>query len=198
MEVGTPRAATCGAGDSATPGRVAARFAASGAAAAVPAPPPKPVNSSIKRGVGRVRALDLTADHALAQQQHAVGQLGDEVEVLLHHHHGDAAPAVEVAQQLDDPVDDRRLDSLRRLVEQDQLGLGDEAAGDGEKLLLAAGQRAAVPVHEGLQHRELDEDPPDRLLLIVVVVGDPHADVVAHAQVQGRCPALAARSRCRA
>ena len=72
-----------------------------------------------QRGIGHVRALDLAGDHALLQQQHAIGELGDEVEILLHHHDGDAAIPVERPQELDDRVDDGRLDAFRGLVEED-------------------------------------------------------------------------------
>ena len=135
-------------------------------------------------GIRDVRPLDLARDHPLLEQQHPVGELGDEVEVLLHHDDGDALLAVEVAQQLDDRVDDGGLDALRRLVEEDQLGLGDEAAGDREELLLAARERPALAVQQGLEAREPGKDPADRLLLLAAVGRDPHADIVVDGEVR--------------
>ena len=148
------------------------------------APAAEPRELLDEGGIRDVRPLDLTRDHPLLEQQHPVGELGDEVEVLLHHDDGDALLAVEAPQQLDDRVDDGGLDAFRRLVEEDELGLGDEAAGDREKLLLAARESPALAVQQRLEAREPGEDPPDRLLLLAAVGRDPHADVVLHAQVR--------------
>jgi hypothetical protein len=49
-----------------------------------------------------------------------------------------AAPG-EVVDDARDLLDNRGLDALRRLVEDDRAGLGDEHASDGNLLLLAAG-----------------------------------------------------------
>ena len=53
-----------------------------------------------------------------------------------------------------DLLDDVGLNSLGRLVEQDDLRLGQHRAGDGELLLLAARQIAAAAVEKFFQHRE--------------------------------------------
>src|SRR5271156_84094 len=51
----------------------------------------------------------------------------------------------EIDDRAPDVADDRGLDPLGRLVEHEQLGSSDERAGDGELLLLAAGEGAATP-----------------------------------------------------
>src|SRR3712207_7034198 len=96
----------------------------------------------------------------------------------------------DLADDLVDAVDDHRGQAQRRLVEEQQLGLGHQRAADGQHLLLAAGHRAALlplalleareqrvdPVEvaadavgvaagegahlEGLEHRHAREDPP--------------------------------------
>ena len=63
-------------------------------------------------------------------------------------------------QGLDDLVDDRGLDALGRLVEQDQTRVAAQAARDRQELLLAARQRAAGAIEQRLQAREI---PPARL-----------------------------------
>ena len=56
-----------------------------------------------------------------------------------------AEPCVEIAQ---------------RLVEQDELGPGDEAARERDALLLAAAQLAGVPVEQCLRSRRGPPSPP--------------------------------------
>ena len=53
-----------------------------------------------------------------------------------------------------DSLDDRGLDALGRLVENQQARPGHKGAGDGQLLLLAARQIAAAAVQHVLQHRE--------------------------------------------
>ena len=65
-------------------------------------------------------------------------------------HHGEAALVAQALQHLDDLVDDRRLDALGRLVEQNQARLAAEAARQRQQLLLAARQCAAGPVEQGV------------------------------------------------
>src|SRR4030095_10421404 len=57
-----------------------------------------------------------------------------------------------------DVLDDRRLDSLRRLVEHEQLRAHREAPADRELLLLSARKIAATTVQHLAQHREHFED----------------------------------------
>ena len=137
-----------------------------------------------KHRIGRLFAGNLATDYALLQEQDTAGQLGDEVEVLLHQHNGQPAPAVEFGEQRSNVVHDRGLDALGRFVEQYQLGFGDEAAGDREKLLLATGQRSAVTIEEVFQARKFVEYRPNRGVLVAVAVGcDPHAKVVTDGEI---------------
>src|SRR5690606_41650215 len=59
-------------------------------------------------------------------------------------------------------LDDRRLDALGRLVEQQHLRLGGERARDRELLLLAAGEVAAAAALHLQQHRKQLIDVTDR------------------------------------
>ena len=53
-----------------------------------------------------------------------------------------------------DGLDHQRRQALRRLVEEEQLRAGEQGAGDGEHLLLAAGELASLAVEPLAQARE--------------------------------------------
>ena len=61
------------------------------------------------------------------------------VGVLLDQKHRHAVALVEVADDLEDLLDDERREAERWLVEQEQARAAHQGAGDGEHLLLAAG-----------------------------------------------------------
>src|SRR6202140_1794221 len=92
----------------------------------------------------RARENDLAAIH----HREGFGEFVDEVEILLDQEDGDVALVAEPCDGTADILDDRRLDTLGRLVEDEEARPGDEGAGDGELLLLAAGEiAAATPEH---------------------------------------------------
>ena len=98
-----------------------------------------PFASTWQRSADRDRAL-----RALLDEQDAEAALADRRE------------------HVEDDVDDGRREPERRLVEQQDVGLGDERAGDRELLLLAARERAGVPAAELLDDREELEDAAQR------------------------------------
>ena len=63
-----------------------------------------------------------------------------------------------------DVLDDRRLDALGRLVENEELGTRHQRAADRQLLLLAAGEIAAAPPEHVVENRKQAED---------LVVDDP-------------------------
>src|SRR5262249_43571321 len=65
----------------------------------------------------------------------AVGQLEGELEILLDQQQCELPFLLQRLQHLADERDDGRLDAFGRLIEDDQLRLGDQGAGDGELLL---------------------------------------------------------------
>src|SRR5262247_2189712 len=117
----------------------------------------------------RVVHLDLgrrgvVPDSALLHDVDALAGLERERHILLHQQDRDALPV----QHLDDRADLRdhaRHQAFRRLVQQDDLGLEHHRAGNGEHLLLAAGERAAGLASPLRQHREKGEDLVEQLLL---------------------------------
>src|SRR5260221_1135894 len=78
-------------------------------------------------------------DGALLNDEDPLRERGDEVEVLFDQDHGQARVVAQPFQDLDNLIDDRGLDTLGRLIEQDEARLAAKAARDREQLLLAAG-----------------------------------------------------------
>src|SRR5437763_5078455 len=85
--------------------------------------------------------------------------------VLLDQQDGRAL-AVDVTNDVEDLVDEDGCQSERRLVEEQHLGLGHQPAGDGQHLLLAAGERAADLV-------EALADPREERQHVFQVAADP-------------------------
>ena len=77
----------------------------------------------------------------LAGLQHVgtVGDLQGHFGVLLHQQHGHAV-AVDLADDLEDLLDQQRRQAHGRLVQQQHLGLAHQGTAHGQHLLLAAGQ----------------------------------------------------------
>ncbi len=98
----------------------------------------------------------------LHDTRNGVGRTPCEFDILLDQDDRDAVLPVEADDHRFDLLDDVGLDALGRLVEQHDLGLGQQRAGDRELLLLAAGEIAAAAVEEFLQDREQVEHPARR------------------------------------
>src|SRR6266496_6754515 len=87
------------------------------------------------------RALEL--DAALVHDVKAMGERERHFQHLLDEQDGRPAP-VDLAQDPGQVLDEDRGEALRRLVHQHELGARDEAARDGQHLLLAAGERLEI------------------------------------------------------
>ena len=96
----------------------------------------------------QARRLVARQDAALVQQRDAAAPLGL-VQVGRGHQDRDAARQ-ELRQQLPELAPRHRIDAGRRLVEQDQLGLVDQRAGQRQLLLHAAGQPSASRARNGV------------------------------------------------
>src|SRR5262249_37601119 len=86
-----------------------------------------------------------------------VAQLAREVEILLDQHHRDLPKTAQIPDGARDILDDRRLNALGRLVQQEQTRPHDEGPPDRELLLLAAGEIAATPAEHAVEHRKQRE-----------------------------------------
>ena len=80
------------------------------------------------------------------------------VEILLHEQDR-FARLLQRLERLDHVAHDHRREALRRLVDEEQAARLRDRAGDGEHLLLAAGQMAGRQAPEPLQGRKQREDP---------------------------------------
>ena len=80
---------------------------------------------------------------------------------------------VDLFEILGDRLDDRGLDTLRGFIDQQQVGVADERAGDGEHLLLAAGHCPGVLIGSLFEDREV---VVDLLVARLAVAADRLAD----------------------
>src|SRR3954471_5997350 len=78
------------------------------------------------------------SDAALVHDVATLRHRPDHIEILLDQDDGHASLAVELDHVAGDILDDVGLDSLRGLVEQDQIGIGYQHAPDRKLLLLSA------------------------------------------------------------
>ena len=113
-------------------------------------------------------------DQAVAEMDDGAG-IGGHVGLVGDHQDGDAEVAVEVGQQVHDLERGLAVEIAGRLVGEQHVGVGDDRAGDGDALLLAAGKlgrRMVPPVPEAdlveRRHRRL---APLRLVLAAIEQG---------------------------
>ena len=133
------------------------------------------------------------AELALLHEHGAVGELQRDVDRLLDHHDGEAG-GVDRLHHVDELADHGGGQAERQLVDQEELGVGDERLAHGQHLLLAAGEVAGHLVDAVAQPREQVEHALLGLAHRGVVLAlEPagEAQVVAHGQ--GGEHALAAR-----
>ena len=96
------------------------------------------LNSLIRRA--------LFQDHALVEEHHPVGDLTRESHLVRHDHHRHVEVRGERLHHREDLSDQLRVERRRRFVEQHDLRLHRERAGDRHPLLLTAGQTDRVLV----------------------------------------------------
>src|ERR1700738_3880222 len=128
--------------------------------------------------VAEIARLHFPGDHAFLNDEDPLRERGDEVEVLLDQDHGEAAVVAEPLQDLDNLLDDRGLDALSRLVEEEQARFTAKAARDRQQLLLAAGERAAGAVEQRLEAWKFFQHLRDGVLLAPCLLAATHAQIV--------------------
>src|SRR5580700_6129542 len=114
-------------------------------------------HGALERALVKVVAVAGIDDSAAVHDGEMVAEFAGKVEILLDQNDGDLAERTQIGDGAADILDDRRLDALGRLVEQEQPRPHHQRAADGELLLLAARQIAAAPAQHGFQHREQRE-----------------------------------------
>src|SRR3954447_9843533 len=68
--------------------------------------------------IGEITRLHFPGDRALLNDENALRQRGDELEILLDQDHGEPALGAQPLQRFDDLVDDGGLNAFRGFVEQ--------------------------------------------------------------------------------
>ena len=95
-----------------------------------------------EQGVCRCLLDDLSAVH----HDDPVGHVGDNTHVVGDEHDGGAEPVAQRQQQLEDRGLDRDVESSRRLIGNDHVGITGNRHGNDDALLLTAGQLVRVVV----------------------------------------------------
>src|SRR5579864_4956983 len=93
-------------------------------------------------------------DGAAVHDVEAVADVGAKIQVLLDQQNADFPFGFDLQQRFADLINDVRLDAFSRLVEDKNFGTGQQGAGDGELLLLAAAQDAAFALEHFFQDRK--------------------------------------------
>ena len=127
--------------------------------------------------------IGLARDPALHHDSKFLGDIPGEVELLLDQNDRQLLLVVDA---LDDPLDlldDRRLDTLGRLVQEKEFRIAAERARDRQLLLLATAEQTTRPVHERFEHRKEVEDLIGDPLQAVVPRDEPETQVVHHGDV---------------
>ena len=106
--------------------------------------------------LGRLFGLEVPGRPAEAEDEDAVGDLEDVDQVVADHDHAEAALA-EFADQVEDLGRLGDAERRRRLVEQDDLRLAEQGAGDRDLLALPAGERPDLAAQAGDRHRQVRE-----------------------------------------
>ncbi len=118
-------------------------------------------------GIGMVRRRENLRGRALrddlASQHHrgAVRDAAHGAEIVGDEHIGEAQLVLQALQELQDLFRDQRIQGGRRLVANDDFGLGRERAGDADALLLAAGELAGTATGEILGKADLTQELRD-------------------------------------
>src|SRR5256885_8428531 len=97
-------------------------------------------------GVRDLSCRKLPHDPPLVHYVCALSDVGREVEVLLDEHDRNATLTVEPSDDFGDLVDDRGLDPLRRLVEQQETRTRHQRPGERKHLLLATAEASRPDV----------------------------------------------------
>src|ERR1700761_8482434 len=123
--------------------------------------PPYPDKSAAK-SLQRHLAADFTGveagmiagifDRAPVHHREIVAELAGKVEILLDQHDGDVAEATQIGDRAPNILDNRRLDTFGRLVEQQQFRPHDQGPPDRQLLLLATGKVAAATAQHRFQY----------------------------------------------
>src|SRR5690349_11074178 len=107
-----------------------------------------------QRSLVQAGAVARIGDAAAVHDHEMIAELVGKVEILLDQHDRHLAEPAQVRDGAAVVLDDRRLDALGRLVEQQEARPHHQGAADRELLLLPAGEIAAAPAQHVAEHRK--------------------------------------------
>src|SRR3984957_6414852 len=119
-----------------------------------------------------------------------VAELAGKVEILFDQNDRDVAKAAKIRNRAPDVLDDRRLNALGRLVEQQQFRPHHQRTPDGNLLLLAAGQIAATAAEHRLQHRKQREHVVGNIAIFALQRAETGLEIFLHGQQRKNLAAL--------
>ena len=135
--------------------------------------------------------IELAGNAAALDQHDAARDIKHELEILLDDQHRDPMFLAQACQEFANLLDDRRLNSLRRLIEQEQPRQRYQRTRQCQDLLLAAGKRTASTVQEPGQPRKERQHPLNRPLLGLAGIRRPgQAQIFVRAQARKDAAAL--------
>src|SRR6266576_6080612 len=106
-----------------------------------------------------------------------------EVEVLLDKEDADFAFGFDFQNGFANQVNDVRLDAFGRLVEDEDFRIGQERAGDGELLLLAAAEDAAFALKHFFEHRKQRQRAINLAVRLGAVNDEAEFQILPHGQI---------------
>ena len=153
--------------------------------------PPRPTSSAIAPPLHRAD-VEFAGDAAALDQHDAACDIEHEFKILLDDQHRQAMFLAQACQELADLLNDRRLNSLRRLVKKQKPRQRHERARQRQYLLLAAGQRATPALQQAASAAgKIREHALDRTLLGLTGIRRPcQAKIFVRAQARKDAAAL--------
>ena len=130
-------------------------------------------------------------DGAALEYHDAVSDIEHQVQILFNNDQGQTEFIAQAGQGRANLLHDRRLYAFAGFIQQQQPRLRNQCACQGQNLLLAAGQGAALAVQQHTQTRELIDHTLDRLLFGFANVFAPgHAQVFQSSEARQNATAL--------
>lgn len=143
------------------------------------------------------------ADRSALKDGEVITELAAEIQILLDEQYRHFSLLAEHPDRIPDLVDDVWLDAFGGFIKNEELGLCEERAADGELLLLPAGEHASLAIQELLYDGEKRVNAVNLLLILfhaprfqsdeeILLYGEVWKDVAALGDITEAC----ARSDC--
>ena len=135
--------------------------------------------------IGEVGLAHFAGNPSAFKDKDPVGQISDEVEVLFNKENGQSAIFAQRQKRFPNFLNDRRLNSLGRFIEEDEIRISHEAPRQDQQLLLAARERTAFAVQKHPQTREFRQYGfHDVMLGLPGILMPSEAQIVANSELR--------------